>query len=502
MHESKTATTLGVVALAMVLTAALCGTTWAAEAKTEAKQTTEERFEIRNIEGWTVYINRDVKKQYPEQYAKTLEHLRWELYQTKLAAPAAAVTNMQENNAIWIEYSEKVSLSYHPSRNWLTGRGYKVPKDPQSFMSLSARSHVGDSYRHPFVIFHELAHGYDFHFIGKGRRYGNDECEANYQRMMKGGTYEKVQIWHGRKGSHYGRSNRMEYWAESTEAYFAVNDIYPFVRAELREHDPKMARFVERYWGVDPKQIVQLEKDLAAYKDQGPRGVAGPARVSSSRAAAKYTPTSRYDKRTIKGWTVYVSPALTTQAGLCETMVKLLTYKLHTINHFVAPDGRKQLHRVPIWLEIGQPGRYLRYCGSREQLKREGANADKFRAVEVRDPQRMMNWALLQQSDVLHEVALGYYDRFVATKGSKLGPKVRAAYAQAVKGGKYKSVLRFDGRRVPHPALANEKEYFAEMMESYFLVNDHYPFIRCELKDQDATGYALIADLWEGNPKR
>jgi hypothetical protein len=28
------------------------------------------------------------------------------------------------------------------------------------------------------------------------------------------------------------------------------------------------------------------------------------------------------------------------------------------------------------------------------------------------------------------------------------------------------------------------------------------PFIRCELKDQDAAGYALIAALWEGNPRR
>ena len=455
---------------------------------------TEDRFEIRNVEGWTVYINRDVRKQHREQLAKTLEHLRWELYQIKLAAPAKAVSNMQENNAIWIEYKEKVGLSYHPSRNWLTGRGYKVPRDPQSFMSLSVKTHYGDSYRHPFVVFHEMAHGYDFHFIGKGRTYGNKEAEANYQRMMKGGTYENVLIWFGRKGSHYGRSNRMEYWAESTEAYFAVNDIYPFVRAELREHDPKMARFVERYWGVDPKQVVQLETDLSAYHQ--------PVRTGGSGAKVKPTPTAQYSKRTIKGWTVYVSPALTSRPGLCETMVTLLTYKLHTINHFIAPDGQKQLHQVPIWLEIGQAGRYVRYCGSREQLSREGANPAKFQAVEVRDPQRMMKWALLQQSDVLGEVARGYYDRFAAKKGSELGKKIRTAYESAKKGGKYKSVLRFDGRRVPHPALGGEKTYFAELMESYFLVNDHYPFIRCELKDQDAAGYALIADLWEGNPRR
>jgi len=36
-------------------------------------------------------------------------------------------------------------------------------------------------------------------------------------------------------GSLHARTNRIEYWAESSEAYFAVNDFYPFVLAELRE---------------------------------------------------------------------------------------------------------------------------------------------------------------------------------------------------------------------------------------------------------------------------
>jgi hypothetical protein len=347
-----------------------------------------------------------------------------------------------------------------------------------------------------------LAHGYDYHFIGKGRDYGNNESQANYDRMMKEGKYEKVKIWDGRTGSHYARTDRMEYWAESTEAYFAVNDIYPFVRAELREHDPQMARFIERYWGVDPQRVVKLEKDLAAYQQQVRQGTDRPGRASDSATAAKYTDTVRYDKRDINGWCVYVSPQLVDQPGLCAIMVTLLSYKLHMIDHFIAEPGRKQLHEVPIWLEIGQVGPYIRYCSSRGQLTGERVNPDKFGAVEIRDPQSMLKWALLQQSDVLHELALAYYDRHAAEKNSELGRKIQAAYEQAKKDGGYKSALRFDGQRVAHPALVNERQYFAELMESYFLVNDHYPFIRCELKDQDSAGYALIAALWEGNPRR
>ena len=98
-------------------------------------------------------------------------------------------------------------------------------------------------------------------------------------------------------------------------------------------------------------------------------------------------------------------------------------------------------------------------------------------------------------------LALAYYDRH-AKQDSELRKKITAAYEQAKTDGKYNSVLRFDGKHLPLPAMASEKEYFAELMESHFLVNDHYPFIRCELKDQDATGYELIAGLWHGNPRR
>jgi len=491
----------------LCLFASLLGLQAAAEkshaADPAAKPGSEDRFEIRNMEGWNVYINRDVTKHHPAQLAATLKHLRWELYQVKLAVPALAVTNMQEKNAIWIEFNEEVDLSYHPERSWLIDHGYTIPRDPESFMSLSVATHLGDSYRHPFVVFHELAHGYDYHFIGKGGDYGNKECQTNYERMMNGGKYEKVRIWDGSTGSHYARTNRMEYWAESSEAYLAVNDIYPFVRAELREHDPQMARLVERYWGVDPEQVARLEKDLEAYHHQIRQAGAGiPAPSGGSNTAETAMPTGRYDKRDIDGWTVLVNPQLADRPGLCAAMVTLVNYKLHMIDHFIGEQGRQQLHEVPIWLEIGQPGPYVRYCGSSEQLAGERANPDKLGAVEVRDPERMMKWALLQQSDLLHELALAYYDRHAARKESELGRTVQSAYEQATKDGRYGSVLRFDNQRVPHPAMTSVKEYFAELMESYFLVNDHYPFIRCELKDHDPVGYRLIAGLWEGIPRR
>ena len=70
-----------------------------------------------------------------------------------------------------------------------------------------------------------------------------------YEKAKDEGIYEEVLLFTGRKVRHYGLSNHKEYFAESTEAYFGVNDFYPFVRAELKEHDPRMYEVMKSVWG-------------------------------------------------------------------------------------------------------------------------------------------------------------------------------------------------------------------------------------------------------------
>ena len=56
-------------------------------------------------------------------------------------------------------------------------------------------------------------------------------------------------LYTGQKVRHYALTDHKEYFAESTESYFGVNDFYPFVRAELKEHDPAMYALMEEIWG-------------------------------------------------------------------------------------------------------------------------------------------------------------------------------------------------------------------------------------------------------------
>ena len=79
--------------------------------------------------------------------------------------------------------------------------------------------------------------------------FDNPEVIAAYNAAKKKGIYEKVLLFTGAKVKHYGLSNHKEYFAEMTEAYFGVNDFYPFVRAELKEYDPQMYGLMQKFWG-------------------------------------------------------------------------------------------------------------------------------------------------------------------------------------------------------------------------------------------------------------
>ncbi len=99
--------------------------------------------------------------------------------------------------------------------------------------------------KHPYVVLHELAHSYHDQVLS----FDNAEILDVFEQAKRDGRYENVLLYTGKRVQHYGMSNHKEYFAEATEAYFGVNDFYPFVRAELNEHDPAMFRLLEKVWG-------------------------------------------------------------------------------------------------------------------------------------------------------------------------------------------------------------------------------------------------------------
>lgn len=202
---------------------------------------------VKNLEGWQVSVDPEMLTTANEKVGKeALKALANHLQRVKYIVPEERVKQLQTLR-IWIDWDHKLgNMQYHPSRSWLEKNGHDpnltkhvhVPRARQ----LLSRSQWA---KHPYVILHELAHAYHDQIIG----FDQPQVISAFQAVKAAGLYKEVLLFTGQKVKHYGLTNHKEYFAESTEAYFGVNDFYPFVRAELREYDPRTYQLMEDIWG-------------------------------------------------------------------------------------------------------------------------------------------------------------------------------------------------------------------------------------------------------------
>lgn len=200
------------------------------------------------IEGWTIYVDPALLEDGDDDSGKkALEMLRNHLQRIAILVPPEPLKKMK-GLEIWIEknHPSLKSMQYHPGKGWLIRNGHdprlvKKVHIPVASALLSRQQML----KHPMVVLHELAHAYHDQILG----FDHPEIIEAYNIMKKSGSYEQVLLYTGKTVEHYGLTNHKEYFAEGTEAYFYRNDFYPFVRAELKLHDPVMHEVLLNVWG-------------------------------------------------------------------------------------------------------------------------------------------------------------------------------------------------------------------------------------------------------------
>jgi hypothetical protein len=445
-------------------------------------------FEVRNIAGWTVYVNKQDLVEHTDKMNAALEYLHTQFYQVLLNVPKAAVTEMQQRAPIWFEYDTIRGIAYH-GRCWLIGKGYRPP-DVKTVIGLcNAKTFIRNSYHQPWVVFHELSHCYDHRFLRSDKSYSKYKLDEIYNNAMAKGIYDSVLCRYSLSAKHYGCNNRAEYFAESSEAYFGANDFYPLVRAELKDYDPDMYHLLQNLWGIDIADQQKRTKDLAKFLDSS---------NTDTSCNQSIIPTDKYYKIQIKGWAVRISPQLRELRAYSRKMLELLEYKLYLIDIYMSDNSLDKLKTIPIWLELEDNAvPYLAYHRCKNTLKAKGLNPDKLNAIEIGSSDNFTEWQEFQKYILLRYMAYAYYDKYLQDQKGRID----SAYSKTLKNGKYTSVLRFDGKKVRHPALNNAKEYFARMTESYYGLGDHYPFIQFELHQYDPDTCDLMTELWGGKAK-
>jgi len=215
------------------------------------------KHETRDVEGWQVQVDVELLRGDAAPIgSKALRILSNKLFEIIQVVPEDKVEKLQEV-PIYMDFEHKLgAMQYHPDAGWLRSNGY----DPEMEKAVhipraDGLINVVKRNRQPWVVLHELAHAYHDRELS----FEHEAIQQAYDRAKNEKLYDSVLLIDGKDTKHYALSNHKEFFAELTESYFGTNDFYPFVRAELNEHDPRTYKLLSEVWGPPPAGIPKPE---------------------------------------------------------------------------------------------------------------------------------------------------------------------------------------------------------------------------------------------------
>ncbi|MEO0415103.1 MAG: metallopeptidase [Verrucomicrobiota bacterium] len=199
------------------------------------------------IHGFTIRVDNQLLSGDHETLGKNaLDLLRADLTRIRLVVPERVVKIWQKYPIV-IDFDHPLTknMQYHPSQSWLVNNGYEASLAKCVHVASAKRYYNADHYFvQPSVLFHELAHAYHDQELG----FENPKIAKAFARAQLQGQYKQVLHVKGHTTQHYALTNPKEYFAEGTEAWFGTNDFYPYVRSELKEHDPRLFELLKEFY--------------------------------------------------------------------------------------------------------------------------------------------------------------------------------------------------------------------------------------------------------------
>lgn len=212
----------------------------------------------RDVRGFDVRVNRELSEGDPSLLERVLTHLAADLDDVEHMVPPAAMTELRKTR-IWVERQGNKASAYgghglccHWSKGWLREHGILEEK-AGGVEIINPTDYLTWRRDQPFMLFHELAHAYQWRLPGL-----DAQIDAAYRTAMRGHLYDAVarnSVPAGKPVKAYAATDSHEYFAELSEAYFALNDFYPYTRAQLAAHDPEGLKLIERVWNLSPGEI-------------------------------------------------------------------------------------------------------------------------------------------------------------------------------------------------------------------------------------------------------
>ena len=219
--------------------------------------------------------------------------------------------------------------------------------------------------------------------------------------------------------------------------------------------------------------------------------------VSDQAARSEPPKPTSHTIRNIEGWTVRVDDRLLAPPddALGTRALRFLEYKLADIKAVVAAEPLAKLQGVTIVLDLSHGKlRSMQYHPDAGWLRENGDATNLVKCVHIPEAADLATPRNITEQPwvVLHELAHAYHHQVLDFEE----PRVIKAYDDFKRSGRGDRALLYDGSHVRHYALTDPKEFFAEMTESYFGVDDFFPFNRAELMTAEPQIYDLMQAIW------
>jgi dipeptidyl-peptidase-4 len=196
-----------------------------------------------DVEGWTVFVQKELDKK-DDLREPVLDLLRVNLRQIANRLPVPVVKRLREVEVrMHLNRDGCPGGVYHPSSVWL--KEHDLPENWGRGIEFgNARNFLSWARQQPAMVLHELSHAWHHQVLGNNR---SDIIQA-LDDLKKAGSLDEVLYVTGGTQRAYALNNQMEFFAEMSEAWWATNDMYPFVRGEIMDAFPGVAAMMEACW--------------------------------------------------------------------------------------------------------------------------------------------------------------------------------------------------------------------------------------------------------------
>ena len=207
----------------------------------------ESSYQSREVAGFQVYVNKNDLPQHEAPINSAIQFIEGKLEEIKALGLQPSVEKQLLSINIFLEWSNGShgTAVYNRSAYALQTLNQSMEKWKAVEIHHVRNFLKNDTSRQPYLIFHELAHGYHDR-IGKLEQ---GMITHAYENAMQLGLYDRmVPNQFGERVYPYARADEREYFAELSVAFLAKNTTYPFISTELEVHDPVGYRMLTTLW--------------------------------------------------------------------------------------------------------------------------------------------------------------------------------------------------------------------------------------------------------------